>query len=680
MIALALGVVMVGVMTTAVSVAAVAWSSFGALTAIWPTNALVLLCLLRGPQDWRWKASAALAAYLGMIVAIMFAGAPALGAAVLSLTNMVELGLAMLLLWRFQLAGKDLTQPWPLIAFLACVALIAPAVAAACAVPVMTGLGAGNAWAVWWDYFSADALGMMIIVPFGMVLSRQRLGRLEGWRNTAEAGGLLAAIGLACFLLVRADAGQLALIAPLAIWATLRFGVLGAATAVLWAGIVAVGLNLMGFGTVAATDPNIRSELFHLQLGLAMLPLATLPVAAVLAQRNLAVAEARAADRAKSEFLANMSHEIRTPLNGVVGMAGLLAQTAHGDREREMAEIIRSSGLTLERLLSDILDLARIEAGGMEVEPEDFALGDTVRASAALARIQAEGKGLGFVLDTHGEFEATRFGDCVRLKQVLGNLLGNAVKFTQAGEVRLVVEAGPERVRFTVRDTGVGFDAGDEDRMFGRFQQADGSITRRFGGTGLGLAIARHLVERMGGEIGCGSAPGDGSTFWVDLPLPMAAVQPPAPVMETEQPVSAALEAETEQRPVRILMADDHPTNRKVVELILSQVECDLVSVENGAEAVAAFEAASFDVVLMDMQMPVMDGLTAVRAMRGREAALGLQRAPILMLTANALPEHAEASFAAGADAHLTKPITAPILLNAIGEALSAQSVESAAA
>ena len=237
-----------------------------------------------------------------------------------------------------------------------------------------------------------------------------------------------------------------------------------------------------------------------------------------------------------------------------------------------------------------------------------------------------------------------------------------------------------ERVRFTVRDTGVGFDAGDEDRMFGRFQQADGSITRRFGGTGLGLAIARHLVERMGGEIGCGSAPGEGSTFWVDLPLPMAAVQPPAPVMETEQPVSAALEAETEQRPVRILMADDHPTNRKVVELILSQVECDLVSVENGAEAVAAFEAASFDVVLMDMQMPVMDGLTAVRAMRGREAALGLQRAPILMLTANALPEHAEASFAAGADAHLTKPITAPILLNAIGEALSAQSVESAAA
>jgi CheY-like chemotaxis protein len=218
-------------------------------------------------------------------------------------------------------------------------------------------------------------------------------------------------------------------------------------------------------------------------------------------------------------------------------------------------------------------------------------------------------------------------------------------------------------VAFQVQDTGVGFDQDQRGRIFQRFQQADGSITRRFGGTGLGLTISSALVELMGGVLDCDSTPGQGSVFFFDLPLP-AAEAPAAPAPSGDTAVIGGA-------PLRILLADDHPANRKVVEIILAATVVDLVAVEDGRQALDAFSEGGFDLVLMDMQMPVMDGLTATRAIRVLEAERGLKRTPVLMLTANAMAEHVEAGRQAGADGHLTKPITLTALLTAIGDALS---------
>ena len=378
-----------------------------------------------------------------------------------------------------------------------------------------------------------------------------------------------------------------------------------------------------------------------------------------------AKAAAESANQAKSEFLANMSHEIRTPLNGVVGMADLLCRSALGPKEREFAEIIRSSGQSLERLLSDILDLARVESGAVTLERTTFHLGDAIRATVALSRLKAEEKGLDLSLTVDPALDLAVEGDPTRTRQILTNLLSNAIKFTQTGTVEVSATTAREGVmRLSVRDSGVGFDDADKARVFRRFEQADGSITRRFGGTGLGLAICRQLAELMGGDLDCTSAPGAGSTFWADLPLILA----DAP--QAAHPVEEQATAEFDGV-LRVLIADDHPTNRKVVDLILTGVGAETTCVEDGAQAVEAFRAGLFDVVLMDMQMPVMDGLSAVRAIRTWEAEQGRSPTPMMMLTANTLPEHVAAGAEAGADGHIPKPITAARLLAAVDDALS---------
>jgi signal transduction histidine kinase/ActR/RegA family two-component response regulator len=382
--------------------------------------------------------------------------------------------------------------------------------------------------------------------------------------------------------------------------------------------------------------------------------------------KRLRTAQRRAEDanRAKSEFLANMSHEIRTPLNGVVSMADSLTRRPLAPQEREMVELIRSSGVTLERLLSDILDSAKIESGQVAIEPAPFDLEQVVGDIGALWRVKAEDKGValdvGFAPALSGFVE----GDAVRLRQVLTNLVSNALKFTSEGSVRLGVEpTGDGRVRFRVTDTGVGFDTEQRSRIFRRFQQADGSITRRYGGTGLGLAISTALVDLMGGALDCESTPGEGSSFWFEIPLPP--VEPARD--ETAAPERTR---DVTKAPLRILLADDHPANRKVVEIMLGATEMELVAVEDGRQAVDAFLEGGFDLILMDMQMPVMDGLTATAAIRRHEAGHGLARTPVVMLTANAMAEHIEAGRAAGADAHLTKPVTMTSLFAAIGGVL----------
>jgi len=390
--------------------------------------------------------------------------------------------------------------------------------------------------------------------------------------------------------------------------------------------------------------------------------------------KRLRAARERAeeANRAKSEFLANMSHEIRTPLNGVVAMADTLRRRDLAPADRDMVEIIRSSGATLERILSDILDSARIESGQLTLEKTAEPLGALVRETVGLWRERAEAKGVDLILSLDPMLDRTVECDGVRLRQVLTNLISNGLKFTETGSVNVtVVPAGGDAVRFMVSDTGVGFDAANKDRVFGRFQQADGSITRRFGGTGLGLAISRELVELMGGALDCDSAPGVGSTFWFEIDLP--AVRRAA----AEQP--AGDEVVAIEGGFSVLLADDHPANRRVMEIMLAPAGARLVMVEDGAQAVAAFAGGSFDLVLMDVQMPVMDGLTATAEIRALEAREGRMRTPILMLTANAMTEHVEAGRTAGADGHLSKPITSARLFEAIAGALRGQPIADAA-
>ncbi len=374
-------------------------------------------------------------------------------------------------------------------------------------------------------------------------------------------------------------------------------------------------------------------------------------------------AQLERANAEKSRFLANMSHELRTPLNGVIAISETLSRQQETPRGKELAELIVSSGRLLERVLTDILDFSKIEAGEIKLARDEFSMTTLVSRIAELHRASAESKGLGFHWSVSPEADRRFAGDTVRLTQVLSNLLSNAVKFTEAGEVRLEVDAAGGTVGFTVADTGIGFGEEVRERLFRRFEQADASIRRRFGGTGLGLAISRSLVELMGGAIEVASEPGRGSTFSVQVPL---------------EPVEGEAEA-VEEDPfegfdisgARILLAEDHPTNQKVVQLVLGSVGIDPVIVENGREALEALQAARFDVVLMDMQMPELDGLSATSQLRAWEREQAFPRTPVIMLTANALDEHVKASLEAGADQHLSKPIRADALIEAIVRAMA---------
>jgi signal transduction histidine kinase/ActR/RegA family two-component response regulator len=375
-------------------------------------------------------------------------------------------------------------------------------------------------------------------------------------------------------------------------------------------------------------------------------------------------AELDRANQAKSSFLATMSHELRTPLNGVVALSHLLAERQTNPEDKEMAALIISSGRLLEQVLTDILDFSKIEAGQLALDEESFEMEVCVRRVAELHRAAAEAKGLSLTWQVDETAAGGVHGDSLRITQILNNFLSNAVKFTEAGQVKLEVSRNDDGVLFAVRDTGIGFGPEVAARLFQRFEQADVSITRRFGGTGLGLAICASLAQMMGGRVWAESEPGAGSTFFAQLSLPTVCLLSEGEAEEADD-LSAALGG------CRVLLAEDHPVNQRVVALILEPLGVDLTIVEDGAAAIEAEAAGRYDLILMDLHMPNVDGLTATRAIRAAEAERGGPRTPIVALTADALAEHVTATRAAGADHHLSKPIKPEALVDILAEILS---------
>ncbi len=392
-------------------------------------------------------------------------------------------------------------------------------------------------------------------------------------------------------------------------------------------------------------------------------------------QLKQALNAASEASRTKSIFLANMSHEIRTPMNGVLGMAEMLGRTGLEDDQKEMVSVIRSSGDALIGVIDDILDLSKIEAGHLELDHQAFWIHDLVRNLVITSELMAHAKGLEFRLVWKEDRPLCVEGDVLRLRQIVGNLLSNAIKFTEDGVVTLAVTAdvneqkGVCGLSFAVADTGSGLSDDDQARIFEPFVQVDDSLSRRHGGSGLGLSISHRIAAMMNGSLGVRSKKGEGAEFSFFCELPMVEDCEAASEIDIED-TTGDVEPTHGHRP-RILVAEDHAHNRRVLQLMLATMSVDVCFVEDGRKAVEAYEAGEFDLLLLDIQMPELTGVEALAEIRRIDAERRHPAVPALALTANAMKHQVDEYISAGFNGHVAKPIVVETLVNTMNDALT---------
>lgn len=664
------------------------WSAqrFGAVV-MWPANGILLAAFL---QLHRRKAIAVLAACLAINLATnVVRGDPMPFLWLNAVLNMVEVLVAGVLARRLCGAALDLRRPRRLLRF--ALGAVTPAVLL-CTVIIVSLAGVLNVYSpglyafTFQRYFAMEALGLLSVTPPLLLLARRHRFRdanaVAGPKETVALFSALTAISLIVFC--QSSVPITYLIFPPLLLLVFRVSTTGSAIAVLLVTLIGGVATITGHGPVTLQRLAVDAELAHVptivrQLNvfygfLLTLIAVALPISTIVSERRrmierleartraaqIARRQAEDADAAKSRFLALMSHEMRTPLHGVVGYAEVLARRPDiaGDARHQLDQI-QASGAALLTLVEDVLEVSRGDAvvGQDVVDPADL-----LAQVAAASRDCAASKALPIHVRVLPGAEAPVVADHRRLRQILHRLVSNAVKFASAGRIDVTVgREGPLTV-FRVSDTGSGIDRALVPHLFEAFVQADDSISRTHVGAGLGLAVARRLTRAMGGQIALESTSPAGSTFVVRLPLTLADADA-VPAVEADPEIA-------ETGSARVLVVDDHPTNREVARLMLAPLGCEIFEAADGVEAVEMASSAPFDLILMDVRMPRMDGLAATQAIRALHGAFS--RTPILAVTADAMPEDAARCLAAGMDGHVAKPLTHASLFAAIDAVMGA--------
>jgi signal transduction histidine kinase/CheY-like chemotaxis protein len=645
----------------------------GGVATIWTTNAFLIAGFVTLPRAWR-PVFAAICAIL-LICANIYAGGDSLGVACLfTIINLAE-SVAVTLLFSRLCQGR-LNTPARLVRFLAlCLAPITLAAGVLAGLVVACFLQ-GSFGLVTQQWFAASFLGSAVLVPMLLMLAR---GGLKGLRISPPAAletvlGLVVMFSLLLSSQVVLRSAAVILTFPALTLFAFRRGPKAAAVAAFVLGAVFLPLVI----SRPPSEMLMRTTTFDERIVLVQLFVAAVfftalaTALAVEEHRRLrrlvehrtvsarrASAAAQAASRAKTEFLATMSHEIRTPMNSIIGFTEvILRRDDLAVETRHQLGMVERSGEALLTVVNDILDFSKVEAGQVLLNPRPSKVDAVARDAVAIVAESARRKGLALNVAIETPSDVFYLADDHRLRQILLNLLNNAIKFTETGSIRLEVTAKPadgaSLIRFAVTDTGIGIHADAVQRLFQRFSQADSSITRTHGGTGLGLAICKGLVDLMGGEAGVDSVMGEGSTFWFEVPLPVAEVATETALTEDGRELTA-----------HILLVDDHPMNRELGVTVLTLLGCTADVACDGMEAISKAMANQYDAILMDVHMPVMDGLAATRAIRLIQGPAALT--PIIAMSADVMPEQVARMREAG----MVESVGKPISIEALNHALS---------
>ncbi|MGH7026579.1 response regulator [Brevundimonas sp.] len=647
---------------------------------VWPANGVMLAALL---QLRRRKAIAVLIACFALNLVSNVARGDVMPLLwINAVLNMGQVLVAGLLARRIGGAALDMRRPRRLIAF----ALLAVAPTVALSTTLSIGAGAwlrdySPAYAafVWRHMFGMELLGLLIVTPTLLLLARAHRFRGEGTTRPLEAVGLLLLLAATTtWVFSRPEAIAFVVLPPLLLVA-FRLSPPWTAAGLILTTTISGLATLTGHGPVMLTPvpdvPDLAAVPLRMrQMGayyvfLLVVVITALPVSTLMSERRQLIVRLRArtaaaiearsraeqSDAAKARFLALMSHEMRTPLNGIAGYADLLSRRVDLPAEAQaQVEAVCRSGEAMLMLVEDVLEFSR---GGDELAAEPLTLAALLQEAAAPALMNAEAKGLPVTLvvglGAEGEFS----GDRRRLRQALHHLISNAVKFTERGGVRVTTEYDGAVLSVAITDTGCGVASDFMPRLFEAFSQSDDSLQRSHMGAGVGLSLAQAQARRLGGRIEVSSVEGEGSTFTLIAPLPVLAAAPDVVATEAD-------------RAMRVLIVDDHPVNREMMRLMLAAADCETVEATDGLEAVQRAGEEVFDLILMDVRMPHLDGLAATRQIRALASPAAV--APILAVTADAMPEDADRCRCAGMDGHLAKPITHARLYAAIDQAMQA--------